>query len=216
MTEQPVIVQKISWSDLCPFTVIFKTLPIASSVTVLAFALLGVVLTPAGWMLSEALFIHAESRTDNSLMQVAELNRSPYRGVFLASNDESSSVNVMGLRISGPEKVFQQLVRPFQHLFNIKMGLSKFFYLLLGCAWSIFVWSFVGLAITRVSLLKLTRNEQTGLDDAFDFALENFDQMLAVFPRRGVNDSAAVLSVQKLDQLVVFVSVAVGRLDGKL
>ena len=174
MTEQPVIVQKISWSDLCPWTVIFRTLPIASSVTVLAFALLGIVLTPAGWMLSETLFIHADARTDNNLMQVAEFNRSPYRGVFLSTNDQAKSINVMGLHLSGPEKVFQQLVTPFQQLFSIQMGMWKFCYLLFGCAWSIFVWSFVGLAITRVSLLKLTRNEQTGLDDAFDFALEKW------------------------------------------
>ena len=73
MTEQPVIVQKISWSDLCPWTSIFKTLPIAASVTVLALALLGVVLTPIGWMLSESLCIGQEMRSDTALMEICLL-----------------------------------------------------------------------------------------------------------------------------------------------
>jgi len=174
MTEQPVIVQKISWSDLCPWTSIFKTLPIAASVTVLAFALLGVVLTPMGWMLSESLFINQTLRADTALMEIAEINRSPYRGVFLATQQNTDSINFMGLQLSGPRNVFQQLVRPFQYLFDGQFGMRAFLYLLLGCVWSLFVWSFVGLGISRVCLLKLTRNEQTGLDDAFDFAIEKW------------------------------------------
>ena len=174
MTEQPVIVQKISWADLCPWTLIFKTLPIATSVPVLLFALLGVVLTPAGWMLSETLFVHQNVRSDNALMEIVEVNRSPYRGVFAGTGSESESVNVFGLHLSGPRNVFNQLVRPFQYLFDGQFGLPQFFYLLLGCVWSIFVWSFIGLGITRTCLLRLTRNEQIDLDDAFDFALEKW------------------------------------------
>lgn len=174
MTEQPVIVQRISWADLCPWTLIFKTLPISTSVPVLLFALLGVVLTPAGWMLSEALFVNQEVRNDEVLMDIAEVNRSPYRGVFLANAEHTESVNVFGLHLSGPRNVFHQLVRPFQYLFDGQFGLRQFLYLLLGCVWSIFVWSFVGLAITRTCLMRLTRNEQVDLDDAFDFALEKW------------------------------------------
>ena len=171
MTEQPVIVQKISWSDLCPWTLIFKTLPIATSVTVLAFALLGVVLTPMGWMLSESLCINEEARSNTALMRIADINRSPYRGVFLATENNAETISMSGVHLSGPRNVFQQIVRPFQHLFDSNFGMRQFLYLLLGCVWSLFVWTFVGLGITRVSLLRLTRNEQTDLDDAFEFAL---------------------------------------------
>ena len=174
MTEQPVIVQKISWSDLCPWTSIFKTLPIAASVTVLAFALLGVVLTPMGWMLSETVCITNVERANPKLMEIVEVNRSPYRGVFLSTKQNTDSINIMGLQLSGPRNVFKQLVRPFQYLFEGSLGLRGFFYLLLGCVWTLFVWSFVGLGISRVCLLKLTRNEQTGLDDAFEFAIDKW------------------------------------------
>ena len=42
MSDQTVIVKKISWAELCPWTIIFRTLPIAASVTVLALAIVGV------------------------------------------------------------------------------------------------------------------------------------------------------------------------------
>ena len=204
MTEQPVIVQEISWSYLCPWTSILKTLPIAASVTVLAFSLLGVVLTPMGWMLSESLFLNSTTssitgdelieagasekaepdglktasiktvRANADLMELVEINRSPYRGVFLATQQHTDSIDFMGLHLSGPRNVFRQLVRPFQYLFDGQFNLRAFFYLLLGCVWSLCVWSFVGLGITRVSLLKLTRNENAGLDDAFEFAIEKW------------------------------------------
>ena len=174
MTEQPVIVQKISWSDLCPWTSIFKTLPIAASVTVLAFALLGVVLSPMGWLLSETVCITNAERANPKLMEIVEVNRSPYRGVFLSTKQNTDAIPIMGLQLSGPRNVFKQLVRPFQYMFDGSLGLRGFFYMLLGCVWTLFVWSFVGLGISRVCLLKLTRNEQTGLDDAFEFAIDKW------------------------------------------
>ena len=51
------------------------------------------------------------------------------------------------------------------------------------------VWSFIGLAIARVCLLRLTRNETIGIDDAFDFA---FDHWLASFGGVGIPLAAAL------------------------
>ncbi len=174
MSEQPVTVQRVSWSDLCPWTVIFKTLPIATSVTVLVLALLGVVLAPMGWLLSELLFVHQAQRDDPILMEFVELNASPYQGVFLGSKDESRSISMFGAHLNGPRLVFEQIIKPFQHLFDRTWGGWEFSYFLFGGLWSIVVWSFVGLAIARVSLLRLTRNEYSGLDDAFEFAVEKW------------------------------------------
>ena len=173
MAEQPVIVQKISWSDLCPWTVIFKTLPVASSFTVLVLAMLGVVLTPMGWLLSESMFINQELREEAFLMEIVEVNRSPYQGVFIAT-EKDDSINLLGVELAGPHAVFRQYVSPFEYLFNEDWGISEFLYFLVGSIWSLFVWSFVGVAITRVCLLRLTRNEPYGLDDAFEFAFQKW------------------------------------------
>lgn len=174
MAEQPVVVQNISWSNLCPWTLIFRTLPVASGATVLVFALLGVVLTPMGWLLSESLLINDSLRENTELMRIAQINRSPYRGVFLATESPSDSINLMGAPLSGPRRVFRQFVTPFKYLFSGKLGMREFWYFLVGCLWSLFVWSFVGVAITRTCLMRLTRNEQYGIDDAFDFAVSKW------------------------------------------
>ena len=177
MAEQSVIVQKISWGDLCPWTLILKTLPVASSVSVLVFALLGVVLSPMGWLLSETMFINGgleELKENTELMRIVEINRSPYRGVFLATETNADTIEVFGAPLSGPRMVFRQFVKPFEYLFSSDWGLREFLYFLVGCCWSLFVWSFVGLAIVRICLLRLTRNEQSGIDDAFEFAIDKW------------------------------------------
>lgn len=176
MTEQPVVVQKISWAELCPWTIIFRTLPIATSITVLVFALLGVLLTPIGWLLSETMFLHEAQRSDQVLMERARLNSSPYRSVFVEPDaiTGDGTISLLGTNFSGPQLVFQHLVQPFQLLFNGHWRGWEFCYFLLGGVWSVLVWSFVGIGIARVCLLRLTRNEHFGLDDAFEFAISKW------------------------------------------
>lgn len=170
MAEQPVVVQKISWSDLCPWTLIFKTLPVASGVSVLAFALLGIVLSSVGWWLSESIFIGDELRSQEPLMRIVESNHSPYQNLFSHAPLQAGQFDFVGRRFNGPQLIFHQMVDPFRSLFSRQIGLREFFYFLFGCIGSVLVWSFAGLGIVRVCLLRLTRNEHEGLGDAFQFA----------------------------------------------
>ena len=120
--------------------IIFRTLPVASSVTVLVLAMLGVCPTPMGRMVSESIFVNDQTRNANPfLAETAEINRSPYRGVFLAENEEQNYFQVLGLRVSGPRLVFHQIVRPFQTLFKAKTTAREFLYYLFGSAWTLAV-----------------------------------------------------------------------------
>ena len=187
MSEQPVHVNKISWRALCPWTIIFRSLSSASSITVLTLALLGLVAMPMGWVLAETLFIDSSLQSDQTMSEIIQYNRNPYKRVFLATDEDANAINILGARLSGPRMVFTQLVEPFTHLFSIPphhaidgvaMGTSSrwsvraFLYLLTGCVTNLLIWSFVGVAICRVCLLKLTRNEPMSLDEAFSFAIE--------------------------------------------
>ena len=185
MSDQPVIVKKISWAELCPWTIIFRTLPVAASVTVLALAMVGVLTASFTWWLSENMFIGVELEQDSALMEVVRSNTSPYRGVFIESSTDENALNILGARLSGPRAVFNQIKRPAAYIFASKvepsgahLGASGFWYFLFGTVCSMAIWSFVGLAIARVCLLRVTRNETIGIDDAFDFA---FDHWLASF-----------------------------------
>ena len=173
MTDRPVVIQKISWADLCPWTIIFRTLPIATSFTVLALALFAVAATPMGWMLSEAC-LSSDARAN----KIEELrnNTSPYRGVFSDTPDGQEPLQMLGVRITGPREVFRQLVAPVKKMFDRNIELGEFFYYFFGSVWTIAVWSFAGLGICRVCLLRLTRGEQAGLDDAFEFSIDNWSR----------------------------------------
>jgi len=141
MTDRPVVIQKISWADLCPWTIIFRTLPIATSFTVLALALLAVAATPMGWKLSEVC-LSADDRA--SKVDELENNTSPYRGVFLDTPDGQGPLQMLGVRITGPREVFRQLVSPVKKMFDRQTSLGEFFYYLFGSLWTVLVWSLLG------------------------------------------------------------------------
>ena len=190
MSDQPVIVKKISWAELCPWTIIFRTLPIAASVTVLALAVLGVLATSFTWWLSASLFVGEELGSDAAMMDIVRHNTSPYLSVFDDAQTDQNAMSILGARLSGPRAVFNQIKKPAAYIFaskvkpsaagggNVRLGVSGFWYFLVGTLCSMAIWSFVGLGIARVCLLRLTRNETIGIDDAFDFA---FDHWLAGF-----------------------------------
>jgi len=201
MSDQPVIIKKISWAELCPWTLIFRTLPVAASVTVLSLALLGVLAASFTWWLSANLFVGGELEQDAAMLEIVQLNSSPYRNVFVESQSDENALNILGARLSGPRAVFNQIKRPATYIFanrvsptaaggnNVRLGTAGFWYFLFGTVCSMAVWSFVGVAITRVCLLKLTRNETIGVDDAFDFA---FDHWLAGLGGVGIPLAAAL------------------------
>lgn len=171
MAEHPVVIKKISWSDLCPWTIIFRTLPIATSLTVLLLALVGVLATPVGWWASEKVFLNEELLQDRAVAITAGTNHSPFAGAFPT---ERGRTEVAGFPVTGLSDVFQRFVQPFEMLFSRQLNLRLFAYTAIGALWMVLVWSFVGVAITRVSLVKLTRNEFVAIDDAFRYAIEKW------------------------------------------
>ena len=181
MSSAPPEIQRFDWSTVFPWTIIFKSLGPACSVSVIALALVGVVATPMGWIVSETLFINSQKFLDNDplLAEIAEINRSPYKGVFLASENSQNKLQLLGTQLSGPRLVFEQMIKPFYAVFGGADTGREFVYFLVGSMWSIAVWSFVGLGIARISLLRLTRNEKAGLDDAFDYSMEKFGTCFA-------------------------------------
>ena len=179
MSDQPVMVSKFSWDEVFPWTLIFKTLPVAASFTVLIFATLGVLATPMGWMTAEKVFItESVAEEDPAFGELLEVNRSPYLGLLEAGKNEEGSFRILGVALSGPKLVFQRFLQPFRKMFEGGLGFRKFGYLLVGCVWTLIVWAFFGTAITRVCLLRLCRDEEAGLDDGIEYSVSNFTTCL--------------------------------------
>jgi hypothetical protein len=173
MSESSLKANEISWGTLFPWTTIFKSLSIAATPTIIALALLGALLNPVGWMASRALFFGEDQRNNSQLMETATLNASPYQAVF-SDSLKTQGFDILGIKFSGPHLIFNQMVRRFGSMFDPSHRGREFCYFLVGNVWSILVWSFLGLAITRICLIRLTRNEHVGIDEAIVFAQKNW------------------------------------------
>ncbi len=175
MDPTPVTVNRFSWPDLCPALLIFRALPAALNLTVLVLALLGAVSVPLGWIVAEKVFLSDASLADDpELRIVKEINRSPFKAVYPAWQQGDSLVSVLGHQLRGMELVFKSIVTPVGDLFSIKPGLGRFFYFLAGSLWMLLVWSFFGCAICRCALMRYTRDDPPGLDEAFNYAIDKF------------------------------------------
>ncbi len=174
MDEPRVIVKEFSWRDVCPAFLIFRSLPMSLNITVLVLALAGVVLTPIGWLIMEGVFVGEELAANEEFAEIAELNRSPYKAVFPHWQSGNSMLTVLGNQLRGVELVFKAYGRSFYEAVSLEPGTRRCFYFVAGGIWTLFVWSFFGCAICRVALMRYTRDEPIGIDDAVDYAIDKF------------------------------------------
>ena len=179
MTESPVSVDRFSWRDILPSLVIFRALPTALGMTVLILSLFAVAATPVGWIAMEKLFVSSELASDAEFSEIAEINRSPWKLVYPRFGTDDSLLSVLGNQLRGVEMIFNYATRSVSGVFSLEPGLGRFFYFLGGAVWTLLVWSFFGCAITRTALMRYTREEPIGIDDAFGFAFANFFSCLA-------------------------------------
>ena len=187
--EPATTMKQIDWKSIFPWLIIFRTLPIAVSPSVWILALAGVVLTPLGWLISEALFVNETLRQqDSEFRQFVEQGRSPFRGLLDASSESVGDANSLADSLHGPGLVFQRLSDPVRRMFDTPMSFLKFGYLLLGGLWTISIWSFCGCGIARICLLRLTQDDSAGLDGAIQFSVGRFSTCVAaiVLPLLGV------------------------------
>ena len=175
MERQPVTVDRISWRDICPPLTILRALPSALSLTALVLAMLGAVLCPVGWIVMERICLSEQALNESpELASIAETNRSTYRAVFPEAAEAGSAGSTVFTPLQGIGLVFSSIGNPVGQLFSLESGIWRFMYFLGGSLWTILVWSFVGCAISRVALMRLTREESIGLGGAISFASNKF------------------------------------------
>lgn len=188
-TNQNFNQYSVSWRELCPWTIIFRALPVACSPTIVILALLGCVLSPAGWLVSEKLFVNSEMKSDGSgFEQELKTNRSTYQSVFPEDPVHYSPVSVFGIELHGVDLVYLHHINPGMQLTGINSGWRRFAYFAVGWAWTILVWSFFATGICRVATMRLTRGETIGLDDAFNYSIWKFPASISglMLPIAGV------------------------------
>ncbi len=172
-------IQRIQWKTLFPWTLIFRSLAPAASVSVVLLATVGVMLNAIGWRVSEAIFVRDALRERApATADFAERMRSPWQGIF-ESYQSAESLDILGAQINGPLLVFGRMVEPFLRLFESSGGLMRFGFLALGILLTVAIWAFFGTAIARIALFRYTRNESLPLDSAVRFACREYGSALA-------------------------------------
>ncbi|HMP78797.1 MAG TPA: hypothetical protein PKD54_05055 [Pirellulaceae bacterium] len=181
MNQQNVTVQRVAWSDLFPFAILLRTLPLAASFSVWSLAWIGVLLSPVGWFLLKLVFIaNDDFKTNPELIASVQNQTSPFRGVLDADGPLRFGLDVqIGNRISlGPLAAFQKVTEPFWRWFEWHSSWRHAAFWMLGGVWTLVVWSFIGCAIVRTCLVRLARDEHLGIDEAAEFAFNKFTTAL--------------------------------------
>ena len=182
MSSTEESIRSVSWRDLCPWLLILKAIPVSAGMGIIILSTLGVVLTPLGWWVSGKLFVTKEIRdADYHFSQQVDQYSSPYASLLDRQNQEKIDLGLISSRITGPALVFRHKVEPFYHMFHDIRGMRRFCYYATGCIWTLLVWAFFGVATCRIAMIRLTRDERIGIDDAFGFALQKYPTSLGAF-----------------------------------
>lgn len=167
-------VRSMDWQSVLPWTLIFRTVPMAAGVSVVSLGTLGVVLSWVGWALSGYLFgIDAERlETLPHLAAIEAQHESIVTPAVTLPKDRKLSE----LPRDGVSKVIGYYWSPAVGILRVpeERGLLTFLYLLGGLLWTLAVWSWLGGAIARIAVVRLGRDEGIGLKSALTFATRRF------------------------------------------
>jgi hypothetical protein len=184
MPAQRLVVREISWRDVFPWLIIFRTFGLAISMPVLFLATIGALLTPVGWQVGEWLFVSEEISQWPGQRGALPV---PDAGQFPTSFEQILRHAVPPFQDS-VEPVFQHLVYPFAQLLDADLSAGEAAYYAFGGLWMLLVWGFFGGAITRMAVVKLGREERISLGEAVSHARRRLLPYIAspIFPMLGI------------------------------
>lgn len=168
MPADPKVIRGVAWREVFPWLIIFRCFGIASSLPVLFLATIGVLLTPAGWHVSEFAFGIREEATPAELT-LLDANKSLTRYQDVPVTDQLFSES-----LSPIPNIFFDYFWPFRVLFSSEHGMLRYGYFFAGALWMVLLWAFIGGAITRIAVVKLGREERVGLKDAIAFSCRKY------------------------------------------
>lgn len=180
MSNERGPLREISWRDVCPWLVLFRTFRVAIGVQVLTLASIGATATSAGWLLSEVVFVREEARIkDPGFSAVVEANKQwPWESNAAISTNTLENRGLIEWLTTEADSILgfytQKFVEPFRNVFRIKVTLVKNAYFLFGGLWTLAVWAFIGAAITRIAVMRLGCEERVGMKEALHYAFRKF------------------------------------------
>ncbi|MFO0819030.1 MAG: hypothetical protein U1A77_13875 [Pirellulales bacterium] len=176
MTGQNGIVREISWRDIFPWLVLFRTNFLALRASVLFVACLGTLAAPLGWRLAESLWLSEEALQDSQFRGFVEQQRAWPTRITPSSSPVEGGLTRAEQMVRHPLQeglgaAWRRLVGPFRVVFQAgPLGGAQCLYLLTGILWSLMVWGFVGGTIARVAVVNIGLEEDPGIVNSITFA----------------------------------------------
>lgn len=188
---RPGLVRRISWSEICPWLLIFRSFGVSMSPTVILLATVGLILTPIGWWLSNLCFIGEDMRNASPRLEAATEQNQAFGDRVEPSADDFQSLeqsipwNSRGVFVD----VYNDFVGPFYNAFALEptpstsdsedssitlFGMRRFAYFTFGAIWMLLVWSFCGGCISRIAVMRLARDERVTLFESIRFTVRHY------------------------------------------
>jgi hypothetical protein len=176
MNEHGVI-RRISWRDLFPWLILFRTFRIAISPSLLAVAVVASILSLVGWRVAGLAFIpRAEGQH-----WLAPRKPVPDAGDSqLRSHLPTAALEYLPAAPTGILEGYFNLAEPMKRLFQLDQNppgagprpltLGETAYYAFGTLWTLAIWAFAGGVITRRAVVQLGAEEPVGIAPAAKYA----------------------------------------------
>lgn len=185
------LVRRISWSEIFPWLLIFRSFTIAASPTVILLATVGLLLTPIGWIVAEFCFIGDEmAKASPEVSASVEYNESLGNRVQPSGSDFEALEQTLPWNSRGVfMDIYNDFVGPYRSIVAIAVpprdaetgevaisafGMRRFAYFACGGLWMLVVWSFVAGCISRIAVIRLSRDERVGLKKSIRFTIRHY------------------------------------------
>ena len=175
-------VRSVDWQSVLPWTLIFRTVPLAGGFSVVSLGALGVLLSWLGWSLGGFVLGINDERLE-TLPHLAAIE-AQHASVTSPAVTLPKDRKLSELPRDGVTRVIGYYWSPAVGVLRVpeERGLVTFAYLSWGLLWSLAVWSWTGGAIARIAVVRLGRDEGMGIKSALLFSTRRFPAFFPLYP----------------------------------
>lgn len=206
MAEEHSRIRQISWMELFPWLGLVRAVRLAFAPRMLILAAIGLAATNAGWGAIGWIF---KTNTDPSVVTALSKIEGFREIPNIAQELPPVSIRVLDPATSEAQWPWTVLTYPFAQLFEWRITVASFAYLLLCGIWALLVWALFGGAITRGAALWFAREDRLSFRRSLGWGVRKWPAYFGgpMFPLVGV-----LIAVIPVGVLCLLLKVPIGVL----
>jgi hypothetical protein len=191
MIDQQGVIRRISWRDLFPWLILFRTFRIAISPTLLAVATAAVLIAPLGWRLAARVFLPGEAMLQDAAIIPRATNSQLAAYLPEAARDYLPDGQTALL------EAYFDLAEPVKRFFQFRMTIQEAAYYLFCVLWTLAIWALPGGIITRRAVVQLATESVPEISRTSMFAARRYHWyfLAPLYPLLGIVLVAAPIAL---------------------